>query len=488
MARVRSTTRITCDREETEAIGAPISEVMRQSGLVVTEGVSDEGAPATEAEQADIEEGDTGEEEIDYNTAMPSKPSHLDFGKSTVSEADMPMMTKLGYFTEAVKKLIRFGGEETIPKPENDEVVVFKSFFKAGLRFPLHGMITDVLENFEIYLHQLTPNAIVRLSVFIWALRSQGVEPLAEAFCRVHELHYQTKAREDGLHKNSRCYNFAYRKDMKTPVVSYHTKWPTGWKTEWFYVKIDEKKEKLVQSPLELTFGLTRPQCNMTPGASWPDVVGEFRVVSKHIGTRDLVQEYLANRVFPTLREWGMPKLKGEKKKNELVRLPYHFKFKKHFKEPCQEWLDTIEVMWNEILGNYMKKEDQLMTAAFGTRSKRRLNRVMEALKFEYPDYERLSKGAEGPKQKRVVSIIQRQATRMIKEDENLAKKKKSSPEPKVAVSKKRKAPAPKPKADLEEEVPSTPSATDAEEILKVMNESLPNKLSPLGSELMKLL
>jgi hypothetical protein len=488
MGSVCSTARITRDGEETEVTEtAPISKVMRQSGLVVPEGAADEGAPAAKAEQADIEEGDGGEEEIDYNIAMPSKPSHLDFGKSTVSEADMPMMTKLGYFGEAEKKLIRFGGEETIPKPENNEVVVFKSFFKAGLRFPLHGMIADVLENFEIYLHQLTPNAIVRLSVFIWALRSQGVEPLAKAFCRVHELHYQTKAREDGLHENFDCYNFAYRKDMKTPVVSYRTKWPTGWKTEWFYVKIDEKKEKLVQSPLELTFALTRPQCNMTPRASCPDAVGEFRVVSEHIGTRDLVQEYLANRVFPTLKEWGMPMLKGEKKKNELVRLPYHFKFKKHFKEPCQEWLDTIEVICNEILGNYTKKEDQLMTAAFGTRPKRRLNRVMDALKFEYPDYERLSKGAEGPKRKRAVSIIQRQAARMIKE-ENLEKKKKSSPESKVAMSKKRKAPAPNPKADLEEEVPSTPSATDAEEILKVMTESLPNKLSPLGPELMKLL
>jgi hypothetical protein len=357
---------------------------------------------------------------------MPSKPSHLDFGKSTVSEADMPMMMKLGYFGEAERKLIRFGGEETILKPENDEVVVFKSFFKAGLRLPLHGMIADALENFEIYLHQLTPNAIVRLSVFIWALRSQGVEPLAEAFCRVHELHYQMKAREDGLHDNFGCYNFAYRKDMKTPVVSYRTKWPTGWKTEWFYVKVDEKKEKLVQSPLDLTFGLTRPQCRMTPGTSCPDAVGEFRVVAEYIGTRDLVQEYLANRIFPTLKEWSMPKLKGEKKKNELVRLPYHFKFKKHFKEPCQEWLDTIEVMCNEILGNYTKKEDQLMTAAFGTRLKRKLNRVMDALKFEYPDYERLSKGAEGPKRKRAVSVMQRQATRMIKEDENLAKKRKN--------------------------------------------------------------
>jgi hypothetical protein len=84
--RVRSTARVTHDGEETEATEtAPISEVMRRSGLVVTEGAPDEGAPATEAEQADIEEGDTGEEEIDYNTAMPSKRSHLDFWKSIVS-------------------------------------------------------------------------------------------------------------------------------------------------------------------------------------------------------------------------------------------------------------------------------------------------------------------------------------------------------------------------------------------------------------------
>jgi hypothetical protein len=171
MAKMRSTARVTRDGEETKAAEtAPISKVMRRSGLVETEGASDEDAPTTEAEQADIEEGDVGEEEIDFNTIMPSKPNHLDFGKSTVSEADMAMMTKLGYFKEADKGLIRFGGEETIPKPENDEVVVFKSFFKAGLRFPLHGMIADVLENFEIYLHQLTPNAIVRLSVYIWAL------------------------------------------------------------------------------------------------------------------------------------------------------------------------------------------------------------------------------------------------------------------------------------------------------------------------------
>jgi hypothetical protein len=77
----------------------------------------------------------------------------LDFEKSAVSEADMPMMMKLGYFGEAEKKLIRFAGEETTPTPKNDEVVVFKSFFGAGLRFPLNEKIGDVLDNFEIFLH-----------------------------------------------------------------------------------------------------------------------------------------------------------------------------------------------------------------------------------------------------------------------------------------------------------------------------------------------
>jgi hypothetical protein len=189
----------------------------------------------------------------------------------------------------------------------------------------------------------------------------------------------------------------------------------------------------------------------------------------------------LAFRVFPTLKEWEMPKLKGGKKKGEFVRLPYHYKFKKHFKLPCQEWLDTIEVMCNEILSNYSKKEDQLMAVAFGTRPKRRLNRVMDALDFEYPDYERLDKDAEGQKRKRVASALN-------KDDEEQLKKKKLNPEPKTDASKKRKATSPKQKAtDEEEETAATPSVTNVEEILKVMTESLPVKLSPLGPHLTKL-
>jgi hypothetical protein len=67
-------------------------------------------------------------------------------------------------------------------------------------------------------------------------------------------------------------------------------------------------------------------------------------------------------------------------------------------------------------------------------------------------------------------------------------KKRKLSPEPKIAASKKRKAAALKPKTtDIEDEARSTPPAADVEEILKVMTESLPVKLSPPGPHLTKL-
>jgi hypothetical protein len=249
-------------------------------------------------------------------------------------------------------------------------------------------------------------------------------------------------------------------------------------------MKADEKRrEKLmtmVMSPLKLSFRMTRPLCHMQLGSPCQVAGVEFRVVEDEVSTRDLVQENLANRVFPTSSGCGMPKKKDGGKKHELVRLPYRFKFEKEFNKPCQEWLEMIETMCNEILGNY-------------TWPKQRLNRMMDALNFEYLDYERIDKGAEGLKRKRTVSILNRQAARLVKEDENILKKAKSAPEPKAAISKKRKldmTPSAEPKVDeTGEEAPSTPSAAEVAEFLKVMTDPLPIKLlSPLGPKLTKVL
>jgi hypothetical protein len=81
---------------------------------------------------------------------------------------DLKALKELGYFGDEIN--VRLASDETTPKPKSNEVVVFRSFFRAGLWMPMYKMIVNVLKKFEIYMHQLTPNAIVRLSVFIWVV------------------------------------------------------------------------------------------------------------------------------------------------------------------------------------------------------------------------------------------------------------------------------------------------------------------------------
>lgn len=142
-----------------------------------------------------------------------------------------------------------------------------------------------------------------------------------------------------------------------------------------------------------------------------------------------------------------MLKFKGDANKFELVRLPYQFKFQDTFNSPYTKWLEMIESTCSEILGNYTK-EEQLMTVAFGNREKQRSNRVMDALEFDYQDYEKFEE-VGGAKRKIIVSIMKRHAIRSAQEDKkkNISSKKQKNVDegessqsgPKSHVHKKRK-------------------------------------------------
>jgi hypothetical protein len=71
----------------------------------------------------------------------------------------------------------------------------------------------------------------------------------------------------------------------------------------------------------------------------------------------------------------------------ELVRLKYTFRYGDKFDEPNDDWLKCIEVTSDELLGSYSKVEDNALSTAFGSRGKKRLNRVFDTIGFVYPDY-----------------------------------------------------------------------------------------------------
>jgi hypothetical protein len=78
-----------------------------------------------------------------------------------------------------------------------------------------------------------------------------------------------------------------------------------------------------------------------------------------------------------------------------LVRLKYTFRFREKFDEPNDDWLKCIEATSDELLGAYSKAEDNALSAAFGGREKKRLNRVFDAIGFIYPDYRYPLRGQE---------------------------------------------------------------------------------------------
>jgi hypothetical protein len=187
---------------------------------------------------------------------------------------------------------VRAGGESIVPLPEADEVVVFKSFMKAGLRFPMHKMLVEVLKTLEIYLHQLTPEALIKVGVFIWAMRSQGLEPDVRCFCNIDELSYQTKATgKEQYHNNFGCYNFVPRSEASYPVLTFQKKWPGSYMKQWFYVKNDlserEDVRGIIQRPIWSCFGIRRP--SIAIGNEVQACLMAFNTVCTYIGTSDLV-------------------------------------------------------------------------------------------------------------------------------------------------------------------------------------------------------
>jgi hypothetical protein len=96
MARVRSTGRVAREGDEARTSETtPILEMMKHFGLVVQEETIAKGVVDAEAEPTIAEAHSENKDEDDDNILCPSKPSHIEFGKSTVKAEDLILMKKL---------------------------------------------------------------------------------------------------------------------------------------------------------------------------------------------------------------------------------------------------------------------------------------------------------------------------------------------------------------------------------------------------------
>jgi hypothetical protein len=209
-------------------VGAPnVTEVPHPEELVVSSSSGDSSSSGSKSDAAAQEEGS---EAVD---PCESSGSYV-FGPSTV-------MFSLGYFAEGT---VREPGEEVVPEPAEDEVVVFKEFFIAGLRMPPPLALADILHKFQVQLDQLTPNAIAQLSKYFWAVLSFGGVPTSKGFMKCCDLHYQPKKVESDegvMFQQFGCLNFHARRYQGGGVkltLAIKNKWTSGWMKAWFHCKV----------------------------------------------------------------------------------------------------------------------------------------------------------------------------------------------------------------------------------------------------------
>jgi hypothetical protein len=113
----------------------------------ILEGLSED---TDDSDSYDVESGDEDSED------RPWRPSHAVFGKSIIKQSHLDNMRGRYFYDMSI---VRAGGDSIVPAPEENEVVIYQSFFKAGLRFPLSKFVVEVLKIYQIFLHQITPRS-----------------------------------------------------------------------------------------------------------------------------------------------------------------------------------------------------------------------------------------------------------------------------------------------------------------------------------------
>ncbi|KAM0916555.1 hypothetical protein ACQ4PT_010105 [Festuca glaucescens] len=127
--------------------------------------------------------------------------------RSKLSAQDQKLLKKMGLLN---KEAIKMPGDESSPHPPIGFRVTFVDFLIRGLAVPVHEFLRGLLFIYGIQLHQLTPNSLLHISIFI---------TLCECFLGIHP-HWGLWKRIFYLRRNN-SKNVAYNVDESSDAQEY---------------------------------------------------------------------------------------------------------------------------------------------------------------------------------------------------------------------------------------------------------------------------
>ncbi|KAK1610136.1 hypothetical protein QYE76_033809 [Lolium multiflorum] len=155
----------------------------------------------------------------------------LEWERSKISNQDVNLMKRLGLMKK--EDAIRFPSEESYPNPPMEYRVSFVDHLIRGLSTPIHDFLRGLLFVYGIQLHQLTPNSILHISIFITLCECfLGITPNWILWKRIFCL------RRNGAHNAT--YNIGgVVICVRTDVDYFDVKFPDsvqGWRKRWLYI------------------------------------------------------------------------------------------------------------------------------------------------------------------------------------------------------------------------------------------------------------
>ncbi|KAK1612975.1 hypothetical protein QYE76_064578 [Lolium multiflorum] len=156
---------------------------------------------------------------------------NAEWERSKVSSQDVNLLKRLGLMKK--ENAIRFPKEESYPNPPMEYRVSFVDHLIRGLSAPIHDFLRGLLFVYGIQLHQLTPNSILHISIFITLCECfLGVAPNWALWKRLFCL------RRNGSHNTT--YNIGgVVICVRNDVDYFDVKFPDsvqGWRRRWLYI------------------------------------------------------------------------------------------------------------------------------------------------------------------------------------------------------------------------------------------------------------
>jgi hypothetical protein len=226
--------------------------------------------------------------------------------------------------------IVRAAVDRAVPTPEENEVVIYRSFFKARLRFPLSRFVVEVLKTYRIFLHHITPEAVIRMVIFVWAVRSQGQSQVQNVFAACTNFRTRRSPRVKNNIITILVLWLCCSLWLKLPSANVSEEMARGLDGRVVLrendLKVREDIKEIIMRPIWSRFSLRKRKVEIDEAAE--ACRRAFSIVCSFIGTRDLVQEHVAYMIWPLIDSWEMPKETiTNPSEGGLVRLKYTFSF-----------------------------------------------------------------------------------------------------------------------------------------------------------------